>query len=40
MKETFALVDALLEKPIQYLHVSLWDFYKKYVVVQTLHNYV
>ncbi|OTN91574.1 NADH-dependent flavin oxidoreductase [Enterococcus faecium] len=28
MKETFALVDALLEKPLQYLHVSLWDFYK------------
>ncbi|WP_211668603.1 NADH-dependent flavin oxidoreductase [Klebsiella pneumoniae] len=29
MKETFALVDALLTKPIQYLHASLWDFYKK-----------
>ncbi|AXQ79692.1 NADH-dependent flavin oxidoreductase [Streptococcus chenjunshii] len=29
MKETFALVDALTEKPLQYLHVSLWDFYKK-----------
>ncbi|WP_340532873.1 NADH-dependent flavin oxidoreductase [Escherichia coli] len=29
MKETFALVDALLTKPVQYLHVSLWDFYKK-----------
>lgn len=29
MQETFALVDALLEKPLQYLHVSLWDFYKK-----------
>lgn len=29
MTETLDLVDALLEKPIQYLHVSLWDFYKK-----------
>ncbi|MCY9002473.1 NADH-dependent flavin oxidoreductase [Peribacillus frigoritolerans] len=29
MKETLALVDALLEKPLQYLHISLWDFYKK-----------
>lgn len=29
MADTFALVDALVEKPIQYLHVSLWDFYKK-----------
>ena len=29
MAETFALVDALVEKPLQYLHVSLWDFYKK-----------
>ena len=29
MKETFALVDALVEKPLQYLHISLWDFYKK-----------
>ncbi|HEM2542451.1 TPA: NADH-dependent flavin oxidoreductase [Streptococcus suis] len=29
MTETFALVDALLEKNIQYLHISLWDFYKK-----------
>lgn len=29
MKETLALVDALLEQPIQYLHISLWDFYKK-----------
>lgn len=28
MRETFALIDALLEKPLQYLHVSLWDFYK------------
>ena len=28
MTETFALVDALVEKPLQYLHVSLWDFYK------------
>lgn len=29
MKETLALVDALLAKPLQYLHISLWDFYKK-----------
>lgn len=29
MKETLALVDALLETPLQYLHVSLWDFEKK-----------
>lgn len=29
MKETLGLVDALLEKSIQYLHISLWDFYKK-----------
>lgn len=28
MKETLALVEALLEKPLQYLHISLWDFYK------------
>ena len=28
MAETFALVDALVQKPLQYLHVSLWDFYK------------
>lgn len=29
MKETLALVDALADKPLQYLHISLWDFYKK-----------
>ncbi len=29
MVDTFALIDALVEKPLQYLHVSLWDFYKK-----------
>lgn len=29
MKETLALVDRLLEKPLQYLHISLWNFYKK-----------
>ncbi len=29
MQDTFALIDALVEKPLQYLHVSLWDFYKK-----------
>lgn len=29
MTETLALVEALAQKPLQYLHVSLWDFYKK-----------
>ncbi|TDQ57976.1 2,4-dienoyl-CoA reductase-like NADH-dependent reductase (Old Yellow Enzyme family) [Mesocricetibacter intestinalis] len=29
MKETLSLVDGLMEKSLQYLHVSLWDFYKK-----------
>lgn len=29
MDDTFALVDALTEQPLQYLHISLWDFYKK-----------
>lgn len=29
MADTFALIDALVQKPFQYLHVSLWDFYKK-----------
>ncbi|MDG6895747.1 NADH-dependent flavin oxidoreductase [Volucribacter amazonae] len=29
MTDTFALIDALVEKPLQYLHISLWDFYKK-----------
>lgn len=29
MHDTLALVDALCQKPLQYLHVSLWDFYKK-----------
>ncbi|MCQ9328829.1 NADH-dependent flavin oxidoreductase [Pelistega suis] len=29
MQETFALIDALVDKPLQYLHISLWDFYKK-----------
>ncbi|MBJ3816151.1 NADH-dependent flavin oxidoreductase [Shimwellia pseudoproteus] len=29
MSDTFALIDALVDKPLQYLHVSLWDFYKK-----------
>lgn len=28
MQDTFALIDALVEQPLQYLHVSLWDFYK------------
>ena len=27
MKESLALIDRLVEKPLQYLHVSLWDFY-------------
>ncbi len=29
MADTLALVDSLLDKPLQYLHVSLWDFYKR-----------
>ncbi|QLB15935.1 NADH-dependent flavin oxidoreductase [Mannheimia granulomatis] len=29
MTDTFALIDALCEKPLQYLHISLWDFGKK-----------
>ncbi|WP_448971759.1 NADH-dependent flavin oxidoreductase [Neisseria sp.] len=29
MTETGALIDALLQKPLQYLHVSLWEFDKK-----------
>ena len=28
MQESFTLIDALTAKPLQYLHVSLWDFYK------------
>ena len=29
MNETGALIDALVQKPLQYLHVSLWEFDKK-----------
>ncbi|MCW9733012.1 NADH-dependent flavin oxidoreductase [Avibacterium sp. 20-15] len=29
MHDTLQLIDRLLDKPLQYLHVSLWDFYKK-----------
>ncbi|STZ07569.1 NADH oxidase [Moraxella caprae] len=29
MADTFDLMDALVDEPLQYLHVSLWDFYKK-----------
>ena len=29
MTETSALIDALVQKPLQYLHVSLWEFDKK-----------
>ncbi|MDO4229349.1 MAG: NADH-dependent flavin oxidoreductase [Capnocytophaga sp.] len=29
MDDTLAFVDKLAEKPLQYLHISLWDFYKK-----------
>ncbi len=29
MADTFALVDALKTRALQYLHVSLWDFHKK-----------
>lgn len=28
MQDTFALIDALTQYDLQYLHVSLWDFYK------------
>ena len=28
MADTFVLIDELVQKPLQYLHVSLWDFYK------------
>ncbi|ULJ61947.1 NADH-dependent flavin oxidoreductase [Wielerella bovis] len=29
MADTFDLIDALVDKPLQYLHISLWDFYSK-----------
>ncbi|OBX75389.1 NADH-dependent flavin oxidoreductase [Faucicola atlantae] len=29
MADTFALIDALVEKPLQYVHVSLWDFFSE-----------
>lgn len=29
MADSFDLIDALVNEPLQYLHVSLWDFYKK-----------
>ncbi|MDO4895189.1 NADH-dependent flavin oxidoreductase [Moraxella sp.] len=29
MADTFDLIDALVDKPLQYLHISLWDFYNK-----------
>ena len=29
MNDAFALVEALCAQPLQYLHVSLWDFWKK-----------
>ncbi|HGO5823569.1 TPA: NADH-dependent flavin oxidoreductase [Mannheimia haemolytica] len=29
MQDTYALIDALCEKTLQYLHISLWDFGKK-----------
>lgn len=29
MVETGALIDALVQKPLQYLHISLWEFGKK-----------
>lgn len=29
MTETLAFVEALAQKTLQYLHISLWDFYKK-----------
>ncbi len=29
MADTFDLIDALKAQPLQYLHISLWDFFKK-----------
>ncbi|RRK11462.1 NADH-dependent flavin oxidoreductase [Lactiplantibacillus garii] len=29
MTETLALIDRLVTKPLQYIHISLWNFYKK-----------
>lgn len=29
MTETLALIDHLVTKPLQYIHISLWNFYKK-----------
>ncbi|UXZ04430.1 NADH-dependent flavin oxidoreductase [Moraxella nasicaprae] len=29
MADTFDLIDNLVDKPLQYLHISLWDFYNK-----------
>ncbi|WP_066803787.1 NADH-dependent flavin oxidoreductase [Moraxella oblonga] len=29
MADTFDLIDNLVNKPLQYLHISLWDFYNK-----------
>lgn len=29
MTDTFDLIDVLVEQDLQYLHISLWDFYKK-----------
>ncbi|BCX80127.1 hypothetical protein LBC_15890 [Campylobacter sp. 19-13652] len=29
MSDSFALINELVKRPLQYLHVSLWDFYKK-----------
>ncbi|HHW7506885.1 TPA: NADH-dependent flavin oxidoreductase [Mannheimia haemolytica] len=29
MADTLALVDELANQPLQYLHISLWDFYRK-----------
>ncbi|VEI47561.1 NADH:flavin oxidoreductase [Actinobacillus equuli] len=40
MADTFALIDALVEKPLQYLHVSLHEFDKKHVVEQILTSLV
>lgn len=29
MTDSFDLIDNLVKEPLQYLHISLWDFYKK-----------
>lgn len=35
MADCFDLIDYLVQQPLQYLHVSLWDFIRKLAAVQT-----